>query len=236
MLRIALCHPQEETLQCLFVLARETLHTLKFRCELSCHKDVSRVTENLAGDKNYYDIWLLDGGDEACLALARRIRSVNLTANLIFWDRDLSRLHTLLCLRPSALLLPEDAEIRLPRVLTDCCNEQLRCLRHFNIKNKDGMMRIPFEDISFVESRQRLAILHTRKKTIEFYAKLSEVMPQLPQDEFVHCHQSYIVNLRKVARLDKANRCFILTDGTPVEISKSNYSDTVARYSALSGA
>lgn len=234
MLRIAICHPREETLQRLFDLARETLHALKFRCEVSCHKDVSRVTENLAGDRNYYDIWLLDGGDEACNTLAKRLRSVNLTASVIFWDRDLSRLHSLLRFRPSALLL-DGAEERLPQVLTDCCNEQLRCLKHFTIKNKDGMMRIPFEDIIFLESRQRLAILHTRKKTVEFYAKLSEVMQSLPQDEFVHCHQSYIVNLRKVTKLDKANRCFILNSGTPVEISKSNYSEILTRYSAFAG-
>lgn len=235
MLRIAICVRDEKISAALFDGGREVLHQRKIKCELSCHKDFAKVAENLAQDKSYYDIFFLDGTDEGCLALAKRLRGINLTASVVFCDRDLSRIHTLLRFRPSALLLPESLRERLGEVLGRCCDDQLRCRQHFIINNKDGMMRIPFEEITFVESRQRLAIMHTRSKTIEFYAKLSDVMQQLPQEDFIHCHQSYIVSLRKVTKLDKANRCFILNSGIPVEISKSNYSDVLARYSAFSG-
>lgn len=234
MLRIAICIRDEQITQLLFDGAREILRSRKIKCEMSCHKEFGKVIQNLAQDKNYYDIWFFDGADPEGLALAKHMRSANLTAGVVFYDRNLSGIHTLLHYRPSALLLPESLQERLGEVLIRCCDDQLRCRRHFIIKNKDGMLRIPYEEITFVESRQRLAIMHTRSKTVEFYAKLSDVIQQLPQEDFVHCHQSYIVNLRKVSKLDKANRCFILNGGTPVEISKSNYSEVLIRYSDFS--
>lgn len=234
MLRIAICIRDEKITQLLFDRAREILRDRKIQCEMSCHKEFGKVRVNLAQDKNYYDIWFFDGSDPEGLALAKQMRSANLTASVIFWDKDLSGIHTLLRYRPSALLLPQSLQERLGEVLVRCSDDQLRCRQHFIIKNKDGMLRIPYEEITFIESRQRLAIMHTRSKTVEFYAKLSDVMQQLPQEDFVHCHQSYIVSLRKVSKLDKANRCFILNSGTPVEISKSNYSEVVTRYSAFS--
>lgn len=219
----------------LFDQARETLRGMKVKCELTFHKDYGRMLENLAQDRNYYDVWILDARDPDCLEQGRRLRSVNLTAAIVFLDRDLSQLDALLWLRPSALIPVDQTQEKLPQVLTQCCNEQLRNLRYFTIKNKDGLLRISFEDILFIESRQRLAIMHTRRQTIEFYAKLSDVIQQLPGDMFVHCHQSYIVNMRRVSKLDKSNRCFILTTGTAVEISKSNYSQVVAQYSGYVG-
>ena len=233
MLRIALCVRDDQMSAALFAQGREILHRRKIRCELSCHKDLAKVAENVSRERKYYDIFILDGTDPACLSFARRLRLANLTAAILFVDRDLERLDELLRCRPSALLLKNAAMERLDRTLASCCDDQIRCMQHFTVKNKDGLLRIPFEEITFVESRQRLAIMHTKSKTVEFYAKLSDVMQQLPQDDFIHCHQSYIVNLRMVTKLDRANRCFILTGGTPVEISKSNYTDTVARYSAF---
>ena len=233
MLRIAVCVRDSQISQALFDRAREVLHAHRIRCELSCQKDFDKVAENLTRDRNFYDICFLDARDADSLAVAKRLRSVNLSASVIFLDRDLEQIHGLLRWRPTALMLPDSIPQRLESVLLLCCGEQLRCTRHFTVKNNDGMLRIPFEEITFVESRQRLAIMHTKNKTVEFYAKLSEVMQQLPREDFLHCHQSYIVNLRAVTKLDRANRCFILSGGTPVEISKSNYSDAVARYSAF---
>lgn len=230
MIRIAICDREETRAQEIFDRGREVLRTIKTKCELSLHKDFAKVRANLAADKNYYDIYILSGRDGEALALAKQLRGVNLVASIIFTDQDYTRLHDLLKFRPTALVLEKDIAARLGDAMDTCRNEQLRNLHYFTVKNKDGLMRIDFNDITFVESRQRIAVMHTRKQTIEFYAKLSEVMEQLPGDEFVHCHQSYIVNMRKVSKLDKANRCFILGTGTPVEISKSNYAQVLTKY------
>lgn len=232
MLRIAICNPDRERAQTLFDTAVQAIRQIAAKCELSCHTNSGKILENLAGDKNYYDIYILDAEDIACLELAKQIRSSNLIASLIFTAREPSLVHSLLKLRPSAWITEYTDGSQLAEALKYCCGEQLRCLSCFTVKNKDSIIRTSFDDIHFFESRQRLVIMHGRKQTIEFYAKLSDVLSKLPQDQFIRCHQSFIVNLCKIGRLDKANRCFILQSGAAVEISKASYSQVVARYMA----
>ena len=92
------------------------------------------------------------------------------------------------------------------------------------------MIRIPYDDILFFESRQKICALHTKTQIIDFYAKMSEVEIMLPKEEFNRCHQSYLVNMKNVISLDKSNRCFIMPKGYDIGISKANYSDSVGAY------
>ena len=96
-------------------------------------------------------------------------------------------------------------------------------------------MRIDCADILYIESRQRIVVLHTPRKMIEFYAKLTDVMQMLPQSGFARCHQSYIVNMEYVRELDKVNHCFTLHSGERIEISRSNYAQTVAQFEHFLG-
>ncbi len=228
MLRIAICHSDSQQL---FDITVEALRAGAVKCELSRHAGTAKVLENFRSDKNYYDIYILDCLDKDCLELARTVRSRNLTAAVIFVGEP-AELTPLLRLRPSAVVSGQEAPL-LTDALHFCISEQLRCTTYFTVKNKDSFLRIQLEDISFFESRQRLAIVHSRKHTVEFYAKLSEVMAALPPQDFIRCHQSYIVNMHKISRLDKAGRCFILNNGTVIEISKSIYTQAVQAYTAF---
>lgn len=232
MLRIAICNSDNEQLKMLFDTAMICLDSLGIQCELTSHKSTLKPSQQLMGDKNYYDILILDGTDLSCLELAQQLRSSNLIPALIFTAPEPSAVHALLPYRPSALITDCGDDALIIGSIRQCCNEQLRHQSFFTVKNKSSLLRISFDEISFFESRQRLAIVHTARQTVEFYAKLSEVMNSLPPQDFVRCHQSYIVNLQKVSRLDKHNRCFILTSGLPIEISKSNYAPAVAQYEA----
>lgn len=231
MLRLALCHSDSQTNQFLFETAMEVLRASTVKCELSRHTGTAKVLDYFCSDKNYYDIYILNAGDPDCMELARKIRSRNLIPAIIFIDPP-KELSPLLCCRPSALIGSDDPE-RLCAALRYCCSEQLHSLTYFTVKNKDSFLRINLDEISFFESRQRLAILHSRKHTVEFYAKLSDIIASLPPNDFIRCHQSYIVNMHKISRLDKANRCFILSSGAVIEISKSNYTQAVAQYTAF---
>lgn len=231
MLRIALCHSDSHKNQILFENAMEALRTSTVKCELSRHIGTAKVLDHFCSDKNYYDIYILNAGDPDCLELSRIIRSRNLIPAIIFIDPP-SEIDPLQCFRPSALIPGEDQE-RLTTALQYCCSEQLRSLTYFTVKNKDSFLRINLDEISFFESRQRLAILHSKKHTVEFYAKLSDILTSLPPNDFIRCHQSYIVNMHKISRLDKVNRCFVLSSGAVIEISKSNYTQAVAQYTAF---
>lgn len=58
------------------------------------------------------------------------------------------------------------------------------------------------------------------------YRKLTELMAQLDEQEFLRCHLSYIVHLRYVAQVRRSS--FTMTDGTEIPISRTR-SEAVRR-------
>ena len=91
------------------------------------------------------------------------------------------------------------------------------------------LLKINYNDILYFESRLRVAVMHTKRQTVEFYAKLGDVLPRLPPS-FIRCHQSYIVSMDQVRQLDKTSRRFLLTSGESIEISKSRYGEIAQQY------
>ena len=233
MLRIAVYDPEQAKTAAWFDAAVAILRAASVKCELTALKNLKKAEENFAADKQYYDILILSAEDPACLALANRMRRKNAVFSLIFTAGEAVSVKPLLRFRPSALITGGAEDTAFGDALRFCCAEQMRYLSHFTVKNKGSLLRIPFEEIRFFESRQRLVILHGTHRTVEFYAKLSEVQEKLPQDIFLRCHQSFLVNMQAVSRLDRSNRCFVLNSGATIEISKANYTQAAARYEAF---
>lgn len=58
----------------------------------------------------------------------------------------------------------------------------------------DGKKRmIPLNEIIYIESANRKIVLHTRQGNYEYYEKMYVLEELLSSDDFVRCHQSYIV-------------------------------------------
>lgn len=77
--------------------------------------------------------------------------------------------------------------------------------------------RVEYRRIRYFESRERKIAIHMPENEQVIYGKLSEIMNQLPGEDFIAIHKSYIVNLfyvRKI-RYDK----MVLDDGTDLPIS-----------------
>lgn len=91
------------------------------------------------------------------------------------------------------------------------------------VKEKAGLKKIPLHMIEYVESVKHTLNFHLRSgETAVCYAKLTDFKEQLLADKrFVHCHQSYIVNMDKVTTM--TNTCFVLQNQTQIPISRGVY-------------
>ena len=231
MLRILVCAKDAEKGRGVYLKAMDILRDNKIKCELSYTNSAEAFFEGKNPRNKPYDILILNSQDELCVKLASNIRAKNLVVSIIFFDASISNeLKKIVRYRPSYTTLLTEDNKDLDKALRWACSEQLRAHPYFTVKNKDAQMKISHDNISYFESRQRIVIMHTPQQAIEFYAKLSDVQATLPDDTFLRCHQSYIVNLQKVRTLNKANRLFILQSGLPIEISKSQYSNVVTQY------
>lgn len=83
--------------------------------------------------------------------------------------------------------------------------------------------QIPLEEIRYLESSGRLVRIVTGDRVVETYHRLGELEHQLSSG-FVRCHQSYLVNLAWVQRLEGAR--LLLEGGETVPVSRSRAKET----------
>lgn len=230
MIRIVIYSSSADTAGEVFGNAAEVLKYVRVQCEVSYITDITKITSKLTENVSPWDIYILDASDEKGIAAAKLIRSRDLASTVIFISPD-KNMKDWLKYRPSALITDIGNVAELRGALLFACSEQRRRRNYFVIKSRERVFRIRCADILFFESEKRQVTLYTDKDCYVFYAKLSDVLEDLPPADFIRCHQSYIVNIDKIDELDKTNRSFRVKDADRlIEISKANYKDVVRIY------
>lgn len=87
--------------------------------------------------------------------------------------------------------------------------------------------KIPYSNITFVETTGRKVTVHTGKDSIVYPCKLSEIQELLPSDLFIRCHQSFLLQVHAVHHITRLQA--FLRDGTVLPISRS-YKEEVQRF------
>ena len=95
--------------------------------------------------------------------------------------------------------------------------------KHKNVKiNIDlGNMikRVSIEDIYYIEVMDHLLMYHIKDDIFETYGKLKQIEKQFQLNNFVRCHQSYLVNLKHVMEVH-GDYIIVNTDKIPVSRRK----------------
>lgn len=103
------------------------------------------------------------------------------------------------------------------------------CRSVFAVKVCDELLSISISKILFFENNAHTITLHALgTPTYQFSAKLDELLECLPQQEFIRCHQSLLVNIGQVVSLDRVNRQICMKDGTRLDVSRRMYPQTEA--------
>lgn len=95
------------------------------------------------------------------------------------------------------------------------------------VKHKGTVQVIPFQDILYLESRLHKAKIITESKIIECGERLDQLGENL-NEQFLRCHQSYIVNMNQIQELQRKE--IILKNGVVIPISKKRYMDTKTKF------
>jgi len=166
----------------------------------------------------FFDIYM---GGMTGVEAARRLRESDNDCAIVFTTTSEDH-------RPEAfdvdadqyLVKPVDS-LKLEKVL----NKRQKALKGTHricpINAKGQRMDIPHDDIYFVEVLGHNCIIHTPDGLIEtgMSMKIGDFEVLLPPPRFMRCHQSYIVNLSHVERLE---RDFIMKNGQTVYIRRSD--------------
>lgn len=85
------------------------------------------------------------------------------------------------------------------------------------------------DEILYLESRAHRTMIHTYEGEEVCRDKISD-LEQKMGDTFVRCHQSFLVNMKYIRRIE--NESFKLENGEEISISKRRYVETKNRYFA----
>ncbi len=92
--------------------------------------------------------------------------------------------------------------------------------RTISFTAKGYVVKVMLNNVKYIESSRRTAIVHESDIDREVYERLNEIERRLP-DNFLRCHQSYIVNMDRVRHLNMY--CFLLNSGEKIPVSQSQY-------------
>lgn len=98
------------------------------------------------------------------------------------------------------------------------------------IKSNNTFIYLVFDDILFIEKEGRKTILHTEKDRFETLESLQELEERLP-DFFYKSHRSYLVNLRKIEKIEPSGESYLAYFGVPDKtayISKLKINEVLA--------
>lgn len=90
----------------------------------------------------------------------------------------------------------------------------------FVLSNKQGVQKIMLSQILYFEKEKRKIHVHTSNGIVSYYEKFENMISQLDR-RFYRCHNSYIVNIQRIKKLE--NKKFYFENGREVPISKSYY-------------
>ena len=88
------------------------------------------------------------------------------------------------------------------------------------IKNREGTFRIPFEQIYYLEAREKKVFIRTRQEEFGVGETMEKLAEQLPEN-FVRCHRSFVVNAEHITQIRLSESLLYLGKELFVPISRT---------------
>ncbi len=99
--------------------------------------------------------------------------------------------------------------------------------RKLTIIHKNRPCTLLSNSIIYLESIGHKVVIHTAAEDMICYEKLDQLQERLG-DYFLRCHQSYLINIEEVSRLEQNK--FVLLNGWEVPVSKPRYDKIRKQY------
>lgn len=159
------------------------------------------------------------------LWLGRELRMRKYVKHIVFLcDCDLYYRQVLELHAFQYLYLPIHQEL-LAKALLDSYFMQNNC-PYLILRNHEYYHRIPLKNIMYIESDRIYLFIHLSDEIIRYREKLCTLLEYLEPYHFIRCHQSYILNLQQIKKIEPYTA--YMTDNRQIPISKA-YSQLVRK-------
>lgn len=93
----------------------------------------------------------------------------------------------------------------------------------FFVKCSQKIEKIQFKDVLYIEGLSNYIVIHTKEKKYVTYLTVKSIEEQLPDNQFIRIHRSYLISLPAIKTIDGSD---VVIGNTILPISK-NFKDEV---------
>lgn len=153
------------------------------------------------------------------IVFAKNIQGKDRHVRLIFITDTTNEISYIFETEPTYLLVKPFSKIQLSKAIEKAITQlQANEKKFLALYIRDKLIRIPLQEIYYIQSDRRYLMIYQQKKIDTVTMKLSAMMEKLP-DYFIRCHQSYVVNICKIIKLEKNQ--ILLENGSLITISRN---------------
>ena len=205
------------------------------RLKCTGYSDAEGVESHLSKDKPY-DLSVLEITNDDDIFLSRRVRSVRSDSDIMLLaEGTVSPMKYLTPdIRACSLLLRPYEEESMKSVMREFLSSYFRKKEvpddenSIIIENRDGKTVVPFNQIYYVEARNKKVYFRLRDREYSKYDTLENVRKDLPQT-FVQSHRSFMFNSAYLERIKLSDNAVYLEHNIIVPLSRS-YKSAVKEY------
>lgn len=206
-------------------LSKYPLKLYKYLSKMELEQEAD--SGNILSDILLLDIQHMRDG----VTLAKNIQEKDRHVRLIFIARATNELSCIFETEPTYLLLKPFSNIQLNHAIEKAMAQLQKSEKQFLVLYfRDKFMRIPLQEIFYIQSDRRYLIIYWKNEISTVMMKMSEIMEKLP-DYFLRCHQSYVVNICKIMRFEKNQ--ILLENGISIAVSRNRLEaarDAIQKY------
>lgn len=229
MMRIAVCDNNSVQVERI----TNMICRMKLASQCDSYIDLYKIVEAVENGADY-DIIIMNinwNTEYDGIKAAEKISELDAKAKIIYMTEDTEKYVQEIFLSPanlSGFLVKPVDEAMLEKNLQKVMRTREKPVnRRLEIKYKNEVASVLYEDISYLESMGHLVVIHAEGGDYYSYDRLEKMKENLPE-QFVHCHKSYVVNMDYIRRIDK--RKIILMNEKEIPISKARYAQTRNRF------
>jgi DNA-binding LytR/AlgR family response regulator len=178
-----------------------------------------------------YDVVFLDicmGGADG-VSLARKIREKEKAITIIFTTGIADYMQEGYEVEAMHYLLKPLDRKKVWECLEKCLQRKEEDVKTILLPTEEGLVKIETDKLLFAEAMDRCCLLTYQGESLTVKIGMRELAQQLETlEEFTFCHRSYLVNLRKVARVCKKE--LIMDNGTVVPVSRRLYKEVNEKF------
>lgn len=205
MLKIAICDDDATFAKQLGSAVGEAVFA-RGEYEITYFESGRALLEQVEAGQFFCQLLLLDIHMDAVSGVeaARWLRSRKIDVDIIFVTVSKEHVYECYTYKAFAYLLKPLSMPRLKQELNRYLDEIEEKPGFMNVMIRGCEHRLPLDRIRYFESDVRKIRIHLPDEILEFYGKLDQLEEVLLEQEFVRCHQSYLVNKRYVTAVKRS--------------------------------